>query len=421
MRSDMMNSRIIAWSLYDFANSAFITVVVTFIYGTFFTEVIVGDAVLGTTLWSRAITLTGLLTALVSPVMGAFIDRFGHRKRYLLFWTVTSILMTALLFFPVAGDVLPALIIFVIADLGFELGLVLYNAYLPDIAPEGKLGRLSGFGWAVGYLGGLLALLFCWLVLVKPDPPLFGIPADSFGNIRATNLFIAGWFALFSIPFFLSIRDKKSDQTAEVTTIRSVFGQIIPALKEIKKFREILKLLIARLFYNDGLTTIFAFGGIYAAGTFGFSIEEIFIFGIVLNVAAGSGAYLMGFADDILGGKKTVLISIAGLFCGVLIAVLTSSREMFWVAGVLIGLFSGPNQAASRSLLARLVPPARETEFFGFYAFSGKATSFIGPLLLGIFTTVFHSQRAGIAVLLVFFVIGGVILLFVKEPQKVKR
>ncbi len=413
-----LNSKIIAWSLYDFANSAFITVVVTFIYSTFFTKVIVGDSVLGTTLWSRAITIAGLLTAILSPIIGAFIDRYGHRKRFLFVCTAVSVLMTAALFFPQAGDIVTAISIFVIADLGFELGLVLYNAYLPELAPDGKLGQVSGFGWAVGYLGGLLALLFCWLLFVKPDPPLFGIAAETHGNIRVTNLFIAAWFALFSIPFFTVIKDKQSANHGEKISYRLVFSQIIPTLKEILKFKEILKLLIARLFYNDGLTTIFAFGGIYAAGTFGFTFDEIFIFGIVLNVAAGSGAYLLSFADDKLGGKTLLLISIAGLFCGVLATVLTESRVVFWISGVLIGIFSGPNQSASRSFMARLIPAKRETEFFGFYAFSGKATSFMGPLLLGIFTAYFHSQRAGIAVILVFFVIGGIILSFVKESGK---
>ena len=179
-------------------------------------------------------------------------------------------------------------------------------------------------------------------------------------------------------------------------------------------------ILIARLIYNDGLITIFAFGGIYAAGTFQFTMEEIFLFGIVLNITAGIGAFSMGFLDDILGGKKTIQLSLIGLITATIIAVTCQSRMWFWVAGVMIGIFSGPNQASSRSLMARFVPEDKENEFFGFFAFSGKATAFMGPLLLGLFTEMFDSQRAGIAIVLVFLVLGAILLTSVDEEQGMK-
>ena len=175
--------------------------------------------------------------------------------------------------------------------------------------------------------------------------------------------------------------------------------------------------MIARLIYNDGLITIFAFGGIYAQGTFGFTTEDVIVFGIALNVAAGLGALAFGFLDDIIGGKPTIFISLAGLFAAGLLAVLTTSETLFWVAGIVVGILAGPNQAASRSLMGRFVPPDKETEFYGFFAFSGKATSFLGPLLLGQFTLLFDSQRAGVSTVLLFFIVGALLLRMVDEKE----
>jgi UMF1 family MFS transporter len=187
--------------------------------------------------------------------------------------------------------------------------------------------------------------------------------------------------------------------------------------REIRRYRQIVRLLVARMIYNDGLVTIFAFGGIYAAGTFGFSFQEIMIFGMVLNVAAGIGALIMGIFDDRLGGKTTIQVSNAALALAVLMAVLAPDKPMFWVAGILVGFFAGPNQSASRSLLGRLVPEGKENQFYGFFAFSGKLTAFLGPLLLGVLTRVFDSQRAGVSVVALFFIAGGLLLSRVDEQE----
>ncbi len=178
--------------------------------------------------------------------------------------------------------------------------------------------------------------------------------------------------------------------------------------------------MVARLFYNDGLITIFAFGGIYAAGTFNFSFQEIMVFGIVLNIAAGSGALAMGFLDDYLGSRKTVLISLGGLIIASIIAISAPNKNLFWVAGIMVGLFSGPNQSASRSMMAKFVPPAKQNEFFGFFAFSGKSTAFLGPLLLSLMTELFNSQRAGMATVIIFFTVGALLLLRVDEKEGIK-
>ena len=187
--------------------------------------------------------------------------------------------------------------------------------------------------------------------------------------------------------------------------------------REIQRYRQILRLLVARLVYNDGLVTIFAFGPIYAAETFNFSLQEVMLWGLALNVTAGLGAFTMGFLDDRIGGKLTIFISIVGLIAAGIAAVLATTAAGLWVAGLAVGIFVGPNQAASRSLLGRFVPMEKETEFYGFFAFSGKATAFMGPFLLGLTTTLFQSQRAGMATILIFFTIGGLLLLTVNEAE----
>jgi UMF1 family MFS transporter len=306
----------------------------------------------------------------------------------------------------------------VIANIAFEMGNVFYNAFLPDITPQHHIGRVSGYGWSLGYIGGLLALFIALFGFVQPEIPWFGLTKELGQHIRATNLLVAAWFAIFSIPIFLWVKEDKSrNRDSADGLFRAAWGQLFQTFRDIRKYRQIVRFLIARMLYNDGLITIFALGGIYAGVTFGFTIDEVIIFGIVLNVAAGIGAFIMGFADDILGGKRTILISIVGLILATVLAALTSERTLFWVAGVGIGLLVGPNQAASRSLMGRFCPDEKETEFYGFFAFSGKATAFIGPLLFGLCTDVFNTQRAGVWVVMVLFVIGGMLLLSVNEKE----
>ncbi len=406
------------WALYDFANSAFTTLVVTFIYSAYFTQSIAESVESGTALWSRAVTITAILIAILSPALGAVADQGGLRKRLLLIFTVISVLSTAMLFTAQPGEVYLALFWFIVADIAFEMGIVFNNAFLPDIAPKDKIGSISGFGWALGYVGGLLALFIALGMVFPADAPFFGVPTENGFNIRATNLLVALWFAVFSIPLFVLVPEvhKKSEHSLR-KIFRNSYKELMSTFHEMRRYRQIIRFLLARLVYNDGLVTIFAFGGIYASGTFGFTFPEIILFGIVLNVTAGLGAYVFGHIDDRIGAKKTIMISIFGLGVATVLAVFAPNKMVFWAAGIIIGIFSGPNQAASRSLMARFVPDDKETEFFGFYAFSGKATAFLGPMLLGVLTEVWHSQRAGVAVLILFFVVGAWLLSRVDEQE----
>jgi len=419
--------------MYDFANQPFTTLVVTFIYGTFFTKVIAENEIVGTMLWSRGITITAIIVALLSPIMGAIADRGGYRKLYLIFWTWVSIIGALILWFPVEGQVVFALTAFIIGNVGFEMGGVFCNAFLPEITTKKNIGRVSGYGWSFGYVGGLVALAIALLLFVNPDIPIFNLDKTTHEHIRATNIMVALWFAIFSIPTFLYVnQEKRPKQKIKPMIIESII-QVRNTFRNVRQYKEMTKFLIARLIYNDGLITVFAFGGIYAAGTFGFSFQDILIFGIVLNVAAGLGAFMMGFLDDMIGGKSTIQISNVGLIIACIIAVsapdrdlfnitlpilgsiLITGKSMFWLSGILIGIFSGPNQSASRSLMARFVPKDRENEFFGFFAFSGKATAFMGPFLLGVLTQIFESQRYGIAVVILFLIVGFILLRSVDE------
>ena len=407
-----------SWCFYDFGNSAFTTLVITFIYSTYFTKAIAENEIDGTFLWSQAIAITAVIVSLLSPILGAIADKGGYRKIFLALTTYISIGATALLFFPIKGQILFALILVVIANVNFELGGVFYNAYLPEIVSLKKIGRISGIGWGAGYLGGLLAMLVAMIGFVSPDVPWFGLNIDTGEHIRATNILVAAWFFIFTLPAILYLKEKKIESANRIgVVVLNSIQALKKTFQEIKIYKNTVRFLISRLIYNDGLVTIFAFGAIYASGTFGFTFNEIMIFGIVLNIAAGSGAFLMGYIDDMIGGKLTIQISLIGLMIAVLLAVFANSKLLFWVSGIIVGLFAGPNQSASRSLMGRLTPPDKINEFYGFFAFSGKLTSFLGPMLLGIFTKYFSSQRYGVAVVFIFFFVGFLLMRNVNEPD----
>jgi UMF1 family MFS transporter len=429
MRADRRAT--VSWALYDFANSPFTTLVVTFVYATYFSEFIAANSVQGQTLWGYAITTTALIVAVCSPLLGAVADQGGYRKRFLVIATLIAAAATAALYGVLPGQVLMALTLFVIANVAFELANVFYNAYLPELAKAEDIGKVSGWGWGLGYIGGLLALVVALVTLVQPDAvissisglglglpdgPWFGFSEDNGENVRATNLMVASWLLVFSLPLFFFVHEKRPKNAPTSAVVRGSLNQLLATFREVRKHKETVKFLLARLIYNDGLVTIFAFGGLYAAGTFGFSLTDVLIFGVVINLAAGTGAIAMGYVDDWIGAKLTIVISLFGLTLAAIIGVFARDAAWFWVAGIIIGIFSGPNQAASRSLMGRYVPKGMENEFFGFFAFSGKLTAFIGPMLLAVVTDAAQSQRAGMVVVIVLFVIGLMLLIPVREP-----
>jgi UMF1 family MFS transporter len=409
---------IAAWCLYDWGNSAFTTLVVTFIYATYFTQAIAPDELTGTGQWARAVGISAVLIALLSPVLGVAADKTGRRKAFLAATTVMSVIATVVLAYiapSTPNAVFWSLTAFVIANVGFELGIVFYNSFLPIIASPERLGRISGLGWGVGYMGGLACMAIALIAFVQPSTPWFGLSTVEGFHIRATNLLVAAWFGVFSLPLFFLVHEPAVPKTAFRMT--DGFAELAQTIRKARRFREVVKFLIAHLIYNDGLVTVWAFGSIYASGTFDMSLQEVMIFGIALNVVSGAGAIAFGFVDDRIGGKKTIMVTLMALSLATVLTVWAPSKTWLWIGGILIGIFGGPNQAASRSLMARFVPPQHQTEFFGLFQLSGKVTSFLGPMLLGYVTVAAGSQRAGVATILIFLITGAAVLATVDEKR----
>ena len=409
----------IAWCLFDWANSPFPTVIITFVFSAYFTQGIVGDSVLGTTLWGNAMAASALAVAVLGPLFGAIADAGGRRKPWLLACTTVTVLGGLALWFatPHPSSTLWALVCVALANAGFELGMVFYNAMLPGIAQRGRLGRLSGWGWALGYGGGLACLVIALFGFVQAETPPFGLDPASAEPVRAVAPLAVLWFVVFGWPLFVMVPDNPPSRLSAGAAIRSGVAKLKQSLRNIRSQGPVLHFLIARMFFIDGLNTVFAFGGIYAAGTFGMDLPAVILFGIALNVSAGLGAFAFAWIDDWIGAKRTLVISVSGLLLGVAGGVLAPSEPWFWAAGLGLGIFIGPTQSASRSMIARLSPAGRETEMFGLFALSGRATAFAGPLLVGWATFAFDSQRAGMATILGFLAVGLFILLPLREPD----
>lgn len=400
---------IFAWCMYDFANSAFTTLIVTFIFSAYFMQVIVGDEVRGTVLWTRAVNISAILVALTMPVLGAIADFSRRKKRFLLLATLQTLAFTTLLFFMQPGMVVLAMVLFVFANVAYEGGQAFYNAFLPEISTSRNMGRISGYGWALGYVGGLAALAIAlWMMSALPE--------HGHLNVRATSLLVAIWFAVFSIPTFLLLRERGVTRAVEPGTyVREGFRRVADTFRHLQRHREAAKVLLARLIYNDGLVTIFALAGIYSIAVFDFTIEEVIKLGIVANVAAGLGAFGFGFVNDWIGGKRTIAITLVVLTIAAILGATAETRTGFWIAAIVISFMVGPTQSASRTLLGSMTPEAKHAEFFGFYAFSGKLSSILGPLLFGTVVGFTGSHRLAMGSMVVFFVVGFVLLMLVDE------
>jgi len=411
---------IIGWCLYDWANSAFPTVITTFVFAAYFTKAVAADPVSGTEQWGYAISASALAVAVTGPVLGAIADHAGARKPWIAVLTFICVIATAMLWFtrPDPSDIIWVLFFVALANYAFEMGMVFYNAMLADIAPKPLTGRISGWGWGLGYAGGLLCLAVALVLFVQPDPALFGLDKSASEPIRATALLVAVWFAVFSIPLFLYTPDAPASGLSVTAAVRRGLCEFIATIRRLRDYAQIVRFLIARMFYADGLTTLFAFGGIYAAGTFGMGFSELIVFGIALNVTAGLGAAAFGWVDDALGSKKTIMIAVSALIVLSTAVLLAPSKTWFWILAMPLGIFVGPAQAASRSMMTHLTPPDVRNEMFGLYALSGKATAFMGPALLGWVTAMADSQRIGMATILVFFGIGLLLLLTVRDIKK---
>ncbi len=410
---------LIAWCFYDWANSPFPTVVVTFVFAAYFTTALAETPEAGTGLWGQAIALSGLAVALLAPILGALADQGGRRKPWIGGFTVLAVLCAAGLWWvePDPGFALLALVLVGLGNAAFELGQVFYNAMLPEVASARRLGRISGWAWGLGYAGGVVCLVLSLVLGIQPEAPIFGLDKDEAEPVRATGPFVALWLAVFALPLFVFVPDAPASGVPAGQALRQGLATLLATLRGLPRHGQVGRFLLARMIYTDGLNTLFAFGGIYAAGTFGMTFAEILEFGILLNVAAGLGAVGFGWMDDRLGAKPTIMVALIGLLVAGTLILVVDSQAWFIALGCGIGLFIGPAQAASRSLMARPAPAEVRTELFGLYALSGKATAFVGPALVGWVTVWADSQRAGMATIPVFFLVGLILLWPLKDPS----
>lgn len=441
----------VSWALFDWANQPFFTVVTTFIFAPYFASQVVGNPVAGQALWGTIQGVAGIIIAVTAPVLGAMADATGPKKPWILAFQLLTVAGCVALWWAYPGrpqSVVLVVVAMIVATVGAEFSIVFNNALLPSLVRGEAVGRLSGFGWALGYAGGLVALV---LVLVVGRPqlfglgaagggPLFGLDATSFAVERATGPASALWLIVFVLPMVLFTPDHAATGRHGVDALRQGLRRIAETLRRLRQYRNLVRFLAAFMIYNNGLVAVIAFGGIYAKGVFGWSTTALGLFGIVLVVFATIGALIGGRLDDRLGSRRTIALAIIGtafatlgllsitvdsiLFVisvppmtpgGGLFA--TPQERAFLAFAVVLGVCMGPMQAASRTMVARLAPADMVAEFYGLFALSGKATAFVAPFAVALATTYFASQRAALVVVLVFLLAGYVLLHRVREDR----
>jgi UMF1 family MFS transporter len=426
-----------SWALFDWANQPFFTVVTTFIFAPYFANVMIVDSTAGQSAWAFTQWASGIVIAVLSPFLGAMADAGGRRKPYVFVFQMLVVLGCTLLWwaYPDRPDLVgPIAWAVVLATVGAEMSIVFNNAQLPAIVAPERMGRLSGFGWGLGYIGGLIALA---LVLVAQF--LLG-PDASHALERATGPASALWLMVFVLPMFLFTPDTPRARLSPWQAARSGAASLLSTVRALAHYRNAFTYLIAFMLYNDGLAAIIAFGGVYATATFGWNVTTLGIFGIVVTLLAIPGAILGGRLDDVLGSKRTVQLAIAGVTIATIgILGITADRVLFVLpadplaAGrglfgslqekvfmgfaLLLGLCMGPMQAASRTLIGRLAPAGMSGEFYGLFALSGRATAWMAPLAIDIVTRQTRSNRWGIACVLIFLVLGLMLLGRVREER----
>jgi len=444
---------VISWIFFDWAAQPYFTLITTFVFAPYFASFVAPDPASGQALWGFATAAAGVVIALMSPVLGAIADASGRRKPWIAGFGILLVIGSCLMWIGKPGEpgiILPLLLAYAIASIGAEFATVFNNAMMPTLVPPDRVGRLSGTGWAIGYIGGILSLiLVLGFLAASPETgrtlfgfaPLFGLDPVTHQGDRITGPLTGIWFAIFVLPMFLLTPDYPAKRP-----LRAALGEglteLRQTLRDLPEQKSMAIFLLANMIYTDGLVSLFAFGGIYAAGTFGWQTIQIGSFGIILAVAGTLGAWLGGKFDDALGSKRVIAGSMLLLLLAIVAILLVDKDSILFVSvaapapgaalfsgaaeraylvlGCLIGVAGGPLQAASRTFLIRLAPKDRVAQYFGLFALTGKVTSFIGPLLIGAITAVTASQKAGMAVLVLFFVAGLVLLASVRDQPAVQ-
>jgi UMF1 family MFS transporter len=401
----MNRKQVGAWALFDFANSVYPAVITTVVFQYYFIHAVVGnDELQGDWYWGRAVSLSALIVALSSPLLGAIADRAGVRKKFLLLYVAICVTGVALFTTIEPGMVLRGFVLFVIANVGFEGAMVFYNAYLPDIVPPEKQGWVSGLGFGVGYLGSAIGLLL-------------SIPFVNAGNMNGVWLMVVAFFVVFSLPSFLVLpKDEPGSMTVAgaakwgVTSFRQI-------LDEVLKEKELRRFLLAFFFYIDGVLTAIVMAMTLATTTFGLTQTEGTVLFLILQFSALIGAFALAKPTDRYGPKKILTGVLVLWIVAALSIYFVTSKEAFYVLAMGAGLGLGSAQAASRAFMASLIPDGKEAEMFGFYTLCGKSSSVVGPMLFGYVAVVTGNQRFAVMAISILFITGMLLLQRVKDPK----
>ena len=417
-----------AWAMWDWGASAYNTIVISFVFAPYLTNVVAKnrppESLPGATWLSLSLFAAGLCVALLAPVSGQRADAGGHRKRNLGIWTGMVIASTLGLFF-VSDDYSYfwlGLVLLAAGAVFQEFAQVSYNAMLPQISNPGNIGKISGIGWGAGYLGGIVVLLLAYVLFIQPDVGLFGVTAEGGLKYRALALVVAVWFGVWSIPTFIAV-----PEIAPTTDIPRVgfFASYKVLINDVRSLfkadRHSVWFLLASALYRDGLVAIFSLGGVLAVSVYGLTSAEVVMFGVAANVVAAIGAFVAGVVEDRTGAKPVIMVSLAALVAVALAMLFAHGPTQFWILALILCVWVGPAQSASRTYLARLAPEGREGQMFGLYATTGRAASFLAPGLFALFSAVFDSTRMGILGIVVVILAGLIALSRVKPPPKHQR
>jgi len=405
--------KVFNFALYDFANSAFTTIIITFIFATYFAKQIAPNPVLGQSYWGWTIGITGLLVALIGPLIGSFADKKNCTEFFIKLFTIICIILTSFLWFakPSEKYLLYTLLVVASANFFYELSLIFYNSILKRISNSNNLGKSSGFSFALGYIGGILILIICIKVFIDNEVLPFGLSKENSENIRATSIVVALWYLIFSIPFLFSLKKKIKNKiersSNNIKKIKNLFWD--------KGLNNLGKFLLARMLYADGLNAIIIMGGIFAVGVFNLEIKDLLVLSVLMNITAFIGAIIGGYANDKFSSKSVIIFSLLGLIFSSAIILFIKTKIFFLIFASINGFFIGPIQSASRVFITKSIDENNQASGFGLFALSGKLTSFIGPLLVSTLTYISNSQRIGFSAAIILLLIGLLVLLKVKK------
>ncbi|MEO6693599.1 MAG: MFS transporter [Ignavibacteria bacterium] len=396
-------SQLTSWYFFDFGNSSYATIIVAFVFAVYFKSVIASNEPIGDFYWSLSINIAMIISAVLNPVCGAIADYTSNKKKFLIFFTILCVIPTVLMYFTGEGTILPAIILFIISNIGFQTGITFYDAFIPEISDPASYNKVSSTGYAVGYIGSIISVGLVFPL--KDNPNLLFVICGLF-------------FLIFSLPLFLFLKEKKiAKEKSDEKLITYGFRKVLITLKNINQHRNLKNFLISFFLYIDAVNTIIFFAGIYASTTLNFETVELAIFFLIVQITAMLGSFLFGFVGDKIGLLRSIFINLIMWTLITLAVFFTNDKTSFYVIGGFAGTFLGSIQSLSRAMMARLVPLEFKTEFFGFYSLFEKTSTLLGPMTFGLVSWLSGSQKFAVLSVGVFFIMGMLLLKKVKEKE----